>query len=128
MRINLAKFLIAYSKKKLLKYKKTSKEIDFNNFVYYFKGPNIAPINFIRFRGPLQIFNELKNGNTSSKKVKEDQKNVKSNLGEVTSGDPKYKSDSQSNAIKNIKSIYNSRQRVIDLFNGYSKIRSEAIY
>ena len=76
----------------------------------------------------MQIFNELKNGNTSSKKEKEDQKNVKSNLGEVTSGDPKYKSDSQSNAIKNIKSIYNSRQRVIDLFNGYSKIRSEAIY
>ena len=32
-----------------------------------------------------------------------------SSLGEITSGDPKYKSDSQSNAIKNTKSLYNSR-------------------
>ena len=42
--------------------------------------------------------------------------------------DPKYKSDSQSNTIKNIKSLYHSRQRVIDVFNDYSKIRSEALY
>ena len=54
--------------KKAAEIQKTSKEIDFNKLVYYFKAPNIAPINFIRFRGPLQIFDELKNGNTSLKK------------------------------------------------------------
>ena len=90
--------------------------------------PNIAPINFIRFRGPLHIFIEIKNGITSLKKVEEDQKKFKSSLGEITSGDPKYKSDSQPNAINNIKTLYNSRQRIVDLFNDYSKIRSEAIY
>ena len=77
--------------------------------VYYVRGSNIAPINFIRFKGPLHIFNEAKNGNTSSKKVEKDQKMFTSSLGEITSGDPKYKSDSQSNAIKNTKSLYNSR-------------------
>ena len=105
---------------------KASKDIDFNNLVHYFKGPDIVRINFIRFKGPLHIFNEIKNSNIL-KKV-EDQKNFKSSLGEIISGDPKYKSDSQSNAINNIKSLYNSRQRVIDLFNDYSKIRSEALY
>ena len=44
---------------------KESKEIDFNKLVYYSKGPNIAPISFIRFRGPLHIFNKIKNSNTS---------------------------------------------------------------
>ena len=46
--------------------------------------PNIAPINFIRFRGPLHIFIEIKNGITSLKKVEEDQKKFKSSLGEIT--------------------------------------------
>ena len=105
---------------------KASKDIDFNNLVHYFKGPDIVRINFIRFKGPLHIFNEIKNSNISLKKV-EDQKNFKSSLGEIISGDPKYKSDSQSNAINNIKSLYNSRQRVINLFNDYSKIRTEVL-
>ena len=29
---------------------KISKEIDSNNLTYYFQGPNITPINFIRFK------------------------------------------------------------------------------
>ena len=62
---------------------KTSQEIDFNNFFYCFKGPNIAPINFVRFRGPLHILHEIKNGDTL-KKVEEDQKKFKSSLGEIT--------------------------------------------
>ena len=33
-----------------------SKEIDFNNFTYYFKDPNLAPIKFIGFRGPINIY------------------------------------------------------------------------
>ena len=31
-------------------------------------------------------------------------------------------------AIQNVKNLYDSRQKVIDLFNDYAKIRSEAIY
>ena len=84
---------------------KASKEIDFNNFVYHFKGPNITPINFIGFRGPLHIFNEIKNRNTLLKKVEEDQKMFKSSLGVITSGYSISKSDSQLNTIKNIKSF-----------------------
>ena len=40
---------------------KISKEIDSNNLTYYFQGPNITPINFIRFRGPLHAFEVKKN-------------------------------------------------------------------
>ena len=37
-----------------------SKEINFNHLNYHFKGPNTAPINFIDFKGPMHIYNEIK--------------------------------------------------------------------
>ena len=37
-----------------------SKEIDFKNLVYYFKNKDITPINFIGFRGPMHIYNNIK--------------------------------------------------------------------
>ena len=63
---------------------------------------------------------------------KKKQKKIKRNLNqiskEITSGNPKYREKYQSDAIKYIKNLYNSRQKVIDLFNDYAKIRSEAMY
>ena len=46
-----------------------TKEIDFNNLTYHFKGSNTVPINFIDFRGPMHIYDEIKNGNISIEKV-----------------------------------------------------------
>ena len=54
-------------------------KIDFNNLTYYFKGSNIAPITFISFRGPLNIFKEIKNGDISLKK----QWKIKTNLNQI---------------------------------------------
>ena len=65
---------------------KLGKEFDLNNLTYYFKSPNIAQVNFIRFRGPLHVFEEIKNGNLLIEKIKKEQENFKSNLGEITSG------------------------------------------
>ena len=46
-----------------------SKETDFNNLIYYFKGPHIVPINFVVFTGPMHIHNEIMNGDTTIKKT-----------------------------------------------------------
>ena len=46
-----------------------SKEIDFNNLTYYFKDLILAPINFIGFRVPLNIYEEIKIGNVSTEKT-----------------------------------------------------------
>ena len=35
-------------------------QVDFNNLTYYFKGKDISPINFIGFRGPMHIYNNIK--------------------------------------------------------------------
>ena len=46
----------------------------------------------------------------------------------MVTGNPDYKSEKQLYAIKNIKNLYNSRQKIIDLLNDNVKIRSEALY
>ena len=60
--------------------------------------------------------------------LEEDQKKFKSELNEITSGNPKHKSEKQSYTIKNVRNLYDSRQKIINLLNDNAKIRSEAIY
>ena len=96
--------------------------------MYYFKGPYIAPINFIKHNGPLSIFKKIRDGYKTLQEIEEDQRKFKSSLGQITSGDPEYKDVYQKDVIKNTKNLYNSRQKVINLFNDSVKIRSEAIY
>ena len=35
--------------------------IDFNNLTYYYTSPNIASINFIRFKDPMHFYNDIEN-------------------------------------------------------------------
>ena len=49
----------------------------------------------------------------SIKKIEEDQKQFKSKLAEITTGNPKHKSKDQLDTIKNIKNLFNSREKVI---------------
>ena len=46
---------------------------------------------------------------------------------EITSGNPWYKKEYQLNTITNIKNLDSSRQKVINLFNDYAKIRSKVM-
>ena len=106
-----------------------SKETDLNNLTYYFKTSDISLINFIKFDGPFGFFKEIKNGNVSLKKAESEKENkFKSNFGEITSGNPRRKEKYQLDTIKNVKNLYDSRQKNIDLFNNSAKIRSEAIH
>ena len=87
----------------------------------------IAPINFIKFKGPSSIFREIRDGDKTLQEIEEDQKKFKSSLGETESGNPKHKKGYQLDTTETAKNLYDSRQKVIDLFNN-SKIKSEAIY
>ena len=103
---------------------KISKDISYSNLVYDFKGPT-ASINFAIFGGPMYTYNQLKNGEKTLQKAEEEQKHFKKDL---TSGNAKYKSEKQSYTIKNVRNLYDSRQKIINLLNDNAKIRSEAIY
>ena len=65
-----------------------SEEIDFNNLTYHFKCPDLPSINRVGYRGPLHIYENIRNGNVSIEKAKEYQKQFKSNLSTITTGNP----------------------------------------
>ena len=56
----------------------------------------------------------MKNGNTSIEKVKESQKQFKSNLSQIATGNLKTISKDQLNAIENINTLYESREEIIN--------------
>ena len=58
-----------FSNERTVEIYKISKETDFNNLTYRFKGPNPAPANSIDFRGPMHFYNEIKNRNVSIEKI-----------------------------------------------------------
>ena len=76
------------------------------------KTKEITPINFIVLRGPRHIYNNRKNAKTLIQKLEDDQKQFKSNLIEITRGNPQNKSKVQLNKIKNIRSLYNLRVKL----------------
>ena len=76
----------------------------------------------------MDIYDNIKNGNTTLQQVENQQKYFKNKLNEIRSGNPKHKSNNQLEVIINARNLYESRQKIIDLSNDNSKIRSEAIY
>ena len=59
----------------------------------------------------MNIYDNIKNGNTSIEKIKTDQKQFRSKLNEITTGNPKNKSEDQLDTIKNVKNLYNSTKK-----------------
>ena len=106
----------------------SKKKNKYNNLACHYITPGIRPTNIIEFRGPLHIFKEIKNGDKTIQATEKEQIKLKAKLGKITSGNPKHKLQNQKDTIENMQNIYNSRQEVINLFNDYSKIRSDAIY
>ena len=106
---------------------KMSREINYNNLVYNFKVPTPS-ISFAKFGGPIYTYDQLKNGEKILQQVEEDQKYFYKVLNEITSGNSKRESEKQLYTIKNVRNLYESRPKIINLFNDNAKIRSEAIY
>ena len=99
----------------------STKPTDFNNLIYNFKGPNNAPINFIELKDPLHIFKSIHNGDKTLEDVENEHIKLISNLGRINQEPLQYKSPEQLNTIENITNPYESREKVIQLFNKYVK-------
>ena len=53
--------------KKMFEINKLIEVINFNNLTYHYTSKN-APKHFVRFKGPLLVYNNIKNGRISLKK------------------------------------------------------------
>ena len=78
------------------------------------------------FKGPLKCYREIRQGNTTLERTKEEQKKNKSEFSKIVNGGKK--SENQRSAINNVKTLYESREKPIKLFDDYSSIVSEAKY
>ena len=76
----------------------------------------------------MYVHNQFKNGEKTLQQVEKQQKDFKKELNGITSGNPSHKSNNQLHVIKNVKNLYDSRQKVINLLNYNAKIRCEALY
>ena len=99
-----------------------SKQIDFNNLIYYFKNENISSVNFIDFKDLLHLYKDVFNGDITLTKAEQDQNQFKLYFNDIITGNPNKKSKDQLDAMKNIKNLYESREKVIELYNDYVKL------
>ena len=120
----LRKIFDELSYERMTEMKDLSIQNDVDNLTYYFKDRSISLINFILV---LRVhFRDIFNGNIELEKAEKDHKQFKLDLNEITKGNPKNKSEDQIKTVKHIKKLYESRKKVIKLYNDYAKIRSEA--
>ena len=95
------------------------KPIDFNDVTYNFKDLRIPPVSFIKFKGSFHIFKSINNGDIPLEDIEKDQIEFKRDLGLIKQGDPRNRSEEQENTINNIENLYNSREKVVKMFNNY---------
>ena len=81
---------------------------------------------FIGFLVPLSFHKNIKEGYITLKKAEEKRKEFKSDINEIVKAGKK--SEEQKSSVKNVKTFYESREKVIKMFDDYSKIVSEAKY
>ena len=113
---------------KLDEIQELSREIDYKNLNYDFTMKASGSINFTGHNGPFTLFKKIRDRDILLEMAEEDKKKIKRKYGQIKCVNPDHKSGKQLYTIKSVKNLYDSRQKIIDLFNSYSKIRSEAIY
>ena len=114
--------------KKLDEIQELSGEIDYKNLNYIFTTKASVSINFIKLKGPFSLFKKIRNRDISLKIAGEGQEKFKREINKIKLGNPKHKSEMQLYTIRNVENLYDSKQKIIDLFNFYSKIKSESIH
>ena len=112
----------------LPKIQESIEPIDFNDLTYKFKGSENAPINFIKFKGSNHIFKSIHDGDIALEDVEKKQIKLKSDLSHIKQGPWKYKSPEQTQTIRNIENLYNSREELVKMFNDHAKNMSRNIY
>ena len=67
----------------------------------------------------MHIFNSIHQSDSTLEDIEKEQIKLKRHLGHVKQGSPKNRSKEQEKTINNIKNLYESRKKVVQLFNDY---------
>ena len=111
------------------KIRESFQPVDFYHVIYDFKDLKIPSVSFSKFKGPLHTSSKsIYKGYITLEYVEKEQEELKAELGRIKQGDPRNKSPEQKKTINNIKNLYNSREKVVQMFNDYAKNMSRNIY
>ena len=124
--VNALKSLESLKPKELKQ--KEAKPMEYND--YFLKGlPDIQKNNQpIDFNDLTYNFKSIHDGDVALEDVEKQQIKLKSDLGHIKQGPWRYKSPKQTQTIRNIENLYNSRKEVVKMFNDYAKNMSRNVY
>ena len=83
--------------------------------VYEFKTEG-SPKDLSNYQNPIDLFINFRDGNVSPREVLKNQKEFKSDLGEIKKGNPKSKSKDQISVIQNVQNCFDLREKIINFF------------
>ena len=104
---------------------KLDREVNPDELIYRYKG-SIADEKFNEFDNAFSLLHKIRDGKISLADAKKDQAEFKSNLNEIKKGNKKQTSKNQKNALYNNEMLYTARNKVIEFFDYYSSMVSEA--
>ena len=104
---------------------KLDKKVNPDELIYRYKG-SIADEKFNEFDNAFSLLHKIRDGKISLADAKNDQAEFKSNLNEIKKGNKKQTSKDQKNALYNTEMLYTARNKVIEFFDYYSSMVSEA--
>ena len=76
----------------------------------------------------MHIFKSICNGDRTLEDVEKKQEKLGADLGHINQGPLQYKSFEQLDTIEKVRDLYNSREKVVKVFNDYAKNLSKSIY
>ena len=111
----------------LAKIREFNEPIDYNDLIYYYKG-NSASKNLIEYKGSMHIFKRIHNVDISLEDTEKEQIKFKRNLTNIKQGNPENRSKEKKKTINNATNLYNTRKKIVKMFNDYAKNMSRNIY
>ena len=97
------------------------------NLTYYHTSETKISLKyFVYLKCQLIIYNDIKNGRITLQKEEKIQEKFRTELNEILKGSPNYKSKDLINIIKKVKKLYNEREEVLDFYNDYTRMVSDA--
>ena len=122
---NKKNYLMNLSIKDLKKQLIQIKKFNSDDLIYRYKSIT-ADVKFDEFNNTFSISDETRDGKRSLADAKNGQAEFKSNLHEIKKGNKKHRLKEQKNVLRNIEVLYKARNSVIEFFDYYSLMISEA--
>ena len=101
-------------------------KITLDKLIYHFRNENSIPISFNGFNRQSSFVRKIKDGFIDLEKTIENQEKIKSNLKERIMAEWEHKSEEQKNNKNNLEMFYQTKEKVMKLFDDYTTIISNA--